>query len=427
MGGAASSEQGYVAEKALGAGAFGQVELVRNSEGKGYARKCFPIAETGLRKDSIVEMSAYALSADIPGMVHSAGAYVDGPSLCVLSDLYDGSVAELLDHGMGLEDRVRLADRVFRTCMVALRMLHARGVLHLDVKPANILHRGDGEVALADMGLAYFTSCEGSIRHKQSRGSPKYFAPEVREGIVCKESDYASAALTVLAILTGKARSYPTLLQQYGHKFSLGISTMAYLHAEVVDMCFTISTMLIPALDTCLMMDPRARHGGALRRYLRDADPAPAVRDFPATDQRFAGLVGWYRSIHRGAESGSEVLTAFCKLLDLAWRLYARGIEDEGTYRALYAVVVKSYSSSRDPMPSLFPGETGVQVAQRELAVLDLVGRDLNICGSDSRLLRLVRASASLDEVFAAFMPGARWVPIQETESESSESESSSD
>lgn len=61
-----------------------------------------------------------------------------------------------------------------------LNYLHEQGVLHRDIKGANILTTKDGQVKLADFGVAVRLS-EGSIDGLEVVGSPYWIAPEVIE------------------------------------------------------------------------------------------------------------------------------------------------------------------------------------------------------------------------------------------------------
>ncbi len=68
----------------------------------------------------------------------------------------------------------RLLDKL----LDALGASHARGVIHRDVKPANVLLTRDGRVKLADFGLAFAVSAGGA---RTGGGTPRYMAPEQRD------------------------------------------------------------------------------------------------------------------------------------------------------------------------------------------------------------------------------------------------------
>ncbi|TKY56494.1 Mitogen-activated protein kinase kinase kinase A [Spatholobus suberectus] len=93
--------------------------------------------------------------------------------------------------------------RRYAWCLVsALRDVHARGVVHCDVKGRNVLLAGDGSVAkLADFGAAVEFDSPAPL----PRGSPMWMAPEVvrreRQG---PESDLWSLGCTVVEMVTGK-------------------------------------------------------------------------------------------------------------------------------------------------------------------------------------------------------------------------------
>ncbi|MHB8585009.1 MAG: serine/threonine-protein kinase [Thermoplasmatota archaeon] len=80
------------------------------------------------------------------------------------------------------EEAARLADDV----LAALEALHAKGVVHRDVKPSNILLTADGRAKLSDFGLARLdrdaTRVEFSL--PQAAGTPGYIAPEILRGEV---------------------------------------------------------------------------------------------------------------------------------------------------------------------------------------------------------------------------------------------------
>jgi serine/threonine-protein kinase len=111
-----------------------------------------------------------------------------------------GSLRQRLQRGQ-LDRHVAL--RVIRTIANALQYLHARDILHLDVKPANIL-LGNGESPLlSDFGLVHPSyTRDGRAR---VRGTPAYMAPEqcLAEPTGPASDQYALAILG-FELLTGR-------------------------------------------------------------------------------------------------------------------------------------------------------------------------------------------------------------------------------
>ncbi len=75
-----------------------------------------------------------------------------------------------------------------RQIAAAISFLHSRGIVHCDVKPANILVDGPRAV-LADLGLACNLK---QPRHRENRicGTPEFMSDEARRGIIRPENDW---------------------------------------------------------------------------------------------------------------------------------------------------------------------------------------------------------------------------------------------
>ncbi len=89
----------------------------------------------------------------------------------------------------------------------ALHYLHGQGIVHCDLKPANILFDDRGEPYLCDFGIAR-TPEDDSIKANPSRilGTPAYMAPELTEdaGAIGPTTDIWSVGVILYEILTGR-------------------------------------------------------------------------------------------------------------------------------------------------------------------------------------------------------------------------------
>jgi len=86
----------------------------------------------------------------------------------------------------------------------ALEHIHERGILHLDLKPENVLYTADGQVKIADFGLSV-TGADARPTTGEFRGTLDYAAPEHLTGSA-PDARYDVFSLTTLAyeLLTGR-------------------------------------------------------------------------------------------------------------------------------------------------------------------------------------------------------------------------------
>jgi serine/threonine-protein kinase len=92
----------------------------------------------------------------------------------------------------------RRALRVARGLLAAIAHAHARQVIHLDLKPGNILLEPDDKVKVIDFGCAKDLTLEAITHHEARLGTPHYMAPEQFKGV---RSDVRSDVYSVGAVL----------------------------------------------------------------------------------------------------------------------------------------------------------------------------------------------------------------------------------
>jgi serine/threonine protein kinase len=122
---------------------------------------------------------------------------VDGPTLADAIDARQGGAYDAL----GLRTLVGVLARVART----LSQVHARGVAHRDVKPANVLIGPAGEAFLADWGLAGRATAVSADTEVLS-GTLHYMAPEHLDGAgrhLGPVSDVYALGVCLYEVLTG--------------------------------------------------------------------------------------------------------------------------------------------------------------------------------------------------------------------------------
>ncbi|WP_432100135.1 serine/threonine-protein kinase [Streptomyces sp. WAC 04229] len=127
----------------------------------------------------------------------------DGDRPWIVMELVRGlSLADLLDAEGPLEPG--RAARIGAEVLAALRAAHAAGVLHRDVKPANVLLSNDGRVVLTDFGIARVEGSSALTMTGEVIGSPEFLAPERALGRTPgPESDLWSLGVLLYAAVEG--------------------------------------------------------------------------------------------------------------------------------------------------------------------------------------------------------------------------------
>ena len=192
----------YVLGPTIGRGATAVVRRARDRvTGDDVAVKSVP-ADLDLAPRVKAEVRA-AQRLDHPGVVALLDWGEDDESLHLVWELVDGpSLLEVLRAPRGLDatEVVRIGAEV----LSALGHAHRAGVVHRDVKPANILIGSRGRAKLSDFGVARLSGEAGLTLTGSVVGTVAYMAPEQARGEPAgPASDVYSACLVVYEGLTG--------------------------------------------------------------------------------------------------------------------------------------------------------------------------------------------------------------------------------
>lgn len=172
----------YVVTRLLGKGGMGEVYLMENVvSGEFHAVKIL-VAEDDELKVRFVREAENAMRLHHPNIVSVFDAGKDPETgLCYMTMEYvpHGSLRDLIE-GKGPLGIGQVCS-VTAGIAAALAAIDAAGLVHRDVKPANILIAADGTAKLADLGMSRFTEAKGSANVTDAGevvGTPAYMAPE---------------------------------------------------------------------------------------------------------------------------------------------------------------------------------------------------------------------------------------------------------
>jgi serine/threonine protein kinase len=169
-------------------------------------------------RQRFLEEGRYLRKVESPHVVtvYDAGALDDDRPYLVMSYADQGTLADRLEAD-GLT--VPQAGEVVRQIGEGLHALHQRGVLHRDVKPANVLFRTvdpehDGTLVRAMVGdLGLGKALDVSSRLTMIAGTPSYVAPEQAQGehLDARADEFSLAALAFLLLSGRPAYSHSSL------------------------------------------------------------------------------------------------------------------------------------------------------------------------------------------------------------------------
>ena len=321
---------GYVAERPLGRGSFGQVwEATQSGSGQKVAIKIFT-SPGGLDFRYLQhEIAKLRQVAEHPHVVtlHDADFSHEPPYFCM------GLYQESLSRWRSRVERVEIDQVVewFDQMAAALQYTHEKGLLHCDLKPANVLLDEENRARVADFGQSVERGLPGS-----AIGSLGYMAPEQASLEQCCPEvswDLYGLGATVYFLLTGQA---PRLTED--SKETMGSITDPTERLEryrdilsrsrlipVTELNPEVDTDLAQLVESCLDLDPDRRPQSArlVREDLeRRSDGRPLLCRKPWS-------VG-YQAIRFARRNTLALIAAVLLLFSLSsmvWHQYQRSEE----------------------------------------------------------------------------------------------------
>ncbi|EFL52606.1 serine/threonine protein kinase [Solidesulfovibrio fructosivorans JJ]] len=212
----------------------------------------------------------YLQRLDLPDIPHAARLIHTGRSVVVVMECFDFPTLKQAaeDRPLRLAEATDVAEKLARI----LVQLHARGIIHRDITPANILYeRAAGRVVLIDFGSAIDMPQQSStgLRPETVEGTVAYMSPEQTGRInrpVDFRSDFYSFGVTLYELLTGR------------RPFT-GDDAGALIHSHLA-----VTPPAPSALDPAV---PQALSDIAMKCLAKDAG------------DRYQGAVGLHADLHR--------------------------------------------------------------------------------------------------------------------------------
>ena len=194
----------YEIIKKIGQGAAGVVYLGRDPYIKRQVAVKMSLPSSEMSRDSFFVEAQTAGRLSHPNIVSIYDFGLHGEFCYITMEFVEGTTLEQYCTPDNLLPLNTVMEVIFTSCQ-ALEYAHKQGVIHLDVKPSNILLDKLGVVKLTDFGIAQV----GRRTEKEIIvGTPYYIAPERLRGMsAVRQSDIFSLGCVLYELLTG-ARAF---------------------------------------------------------------------------------------------------------------------------------------------------------------------------------------------------------------------------
>lgn len=296
----------------VGRGGMGEVYEVWDSrlDRRVAVKRIHPDAlREGERTATVLREARAAAKVEHPNVVRVYGVENAGTELLIEMQFIEGHALSELLRGMPLSGE--LAADLLGQILEGLIACHARGVIHCDLKPANILVTADGTAYLSDFGIAHAlrgaAEYAGDFSQWMSRwGTPRYSPPEAWRGETPTPSwDLYSAGVILWEALCGAVPFQGDTPVSLREEIFRGITSQVRAERD------GLSEPLAALIDALVRVDPMERPGdaNAALRILRKTPEFFAARS-TAEFGSSRRMIGPLPQVERQREANSpEVAT----------------------------------------------------------------------------------------------------------------------